>query len=147
MTVLRFRLHLKSSTKERLRTEEEQKDLKPYKGWKPTLILYELAQTLCLFQTIMFWCFWHTEIFEYYAKKEPQTERNVIMRKVNCYVSNIVPPLIMLIDFMVSKVYFRITHIIIHIPIFFVYWAIRQTTSSIVPVDPNGAVFPSEFFD
>jgi len=49
VTVLRFRLHQKSSGKERGRTEEEQKDLKPYSGWKITMILYELAMTLTIF--------------------------------------------------------------------------------------------------
>lgn len=67
------------------------------------------------------------------------------MRTINCYVSNIIPPLIMLFDLFFSKVYFRVQHCIIFAPIFVLYWCLWQATGSIVVDD--GAKFPSEFFD
>jgi hypothetical protein len=94
--------------------EEEQKEgLKSYATWKPVILLYELAQTISIFHTIVFWAFWYDGMHDYYLEKEPQTEINKQMRIYIMVVINTIPPLFMIFDLIFSKIIFRLRHFLI----------------------------------
>ena len=94
----------------------------------------------------MFWIFWREEIFNFYNVKEPQTPKNVMMRTVNCYVSNIVPPLIMILDFLFSKTLFVYSHMIFTLLVFILFSILRHFSWKPVVYETDWAIFPTEFF-
>jgi len=54
----------------------------------------------------------------------------------------------MFIDFWISKVKFRWQHVIFHVFAFFLYWALRNASDSLIVEDPDPNVkFPTEYFD
>ena len=62
--------------------EEFENDLKPYNSWKWVIILYELAATLSLFHTSIFWFRWYDDMIQYYEDRPPHTKSNIIVRIV-----------------------------------------------------------------
>lgn len=74
------------------------------------IILYEFAQALSIFHTLMFWVFWYKSMYDYYEVKLPDTPINITMRKIILYVMNTLPPIFMLFDMVFSKIVFRLRH-------------------------------------
>ena len=63
--------------------EDEVETVRGYSAWKSVILLYEFAQGLSLFHTIMFFGFWYQDLFHYYYyEKEPRTYSNRVMRVV-----------------------------------------------------------------
>lgn len=92
------------------RDEEETEKIKPYAAWKSVILVYELAQTLSLFHTIMFFLFWRPSMYDYYWNRSPTTHSNQIMRIIMMWVINTLPPLFMIFDMVFSKIIFRLRH-------------------------------------
>ena len=91
--------------------EDEVEKLQFYKSWKSVILLYELAQTLNLFHTIMFFLFWRQEVYDYYYYvKEPHEPENRYMRVIILYSINTIGPLIMIFDLIFNKIIFRLRH-------------------------------------
>ena len=148
MAILRFGLN--NNGKGRLNTAEDMEYIEPRQSWKPILILYEVAQAMNLFQTIMFWAFWHEDVVFWYAWKQPLTPRNVVMRQVMAYINNVIPPLIMLFDLTFSKLVFCFTHVWIHFFVFVVFWAINQGSDNLIGSEPTiygNNIFPNKMID
>ena len=91
--------------------EEEVEKVQAYKSWKGVILLYELAQTLSIFHTIMFFAFWYGDLYQYYfIDKEPKTDSNRYMRLIIMWMINTVGPLFMVFDLIFSKIVFRLRH-------------------------------------
>lgn len=101
-----------SSATDLLKTEADDpvEEVKGYSAWKSVILLYELAQTLSIFHTIMFFSFWYEEMRIYYVNKEPHEQINIDMRIIIMWTINTLPPLFMLFDFIFSKIIFRLRH-------------------------------------
>lgn len=65
--------------------EEFEEDVIPYTSWKWVLILYELAITVNVFHTILFWARWEEKMYDYYEKRSPHTHINVVIRILLMY--------------------------------------------------------------
>lgn len=82
-----------------------------YKAWKTVILLYELAQTLSLYHTIVFFSFFYSEVYNYYYNvKKPQEQINKDMRILIMWLINTIPPLVMIFDMVFSKILFRLRH-------------------------------------
>ena len=92
--------------------EEVKEGLKSLALWKSVILLYELAQTLNIFHTFVFWAFWREGMIEYYNAKQPPTEINKQMRLIIMYTINTIPPLFMIFDMIFSKIIFRLYHVL-----------------------------------
>ena len=90
--------------------EEETETIKPYPAWKSVILIYELAQTLSLFHTIMFFLFWRPSMYDYYWERQPDTHSNQVMRIIMMWTINTIPPIFMLFDMAFSKILFRLRH-------------------------------------
>jgi hypothetical protein len=88
----------------------EIEEMHGYKAWKAVILLYEFAQTLSLYHTIVFFGFFYTEMYKYYIDKEPQENINKIMRIVIMWLINTIPPIVMIFDMVFSKILFRLRH-------------------------------------
>ena len=97
-----------------LESEEDDDDVETvrgYKSWKSVILIYEVAQTLSLFHTIMFFAFWYSDTHNYYFNiKEPKTDTNRYMRVIVMWGINTLPPMFMLFDMVFSKILFRLRH-------------------------------------
>uniref|UniRef100_A0A7S3KGG7 Uncharacterized protein n=1 Tax=Euplotes crassus TaxID=5936 RepID=A0A7S3KGG7_EUPCR len=89
--------------------EEEVERVRAYKSWKSVILLYEFAQALSIFHTIMFFGFWRENVLNYYDSNEysPSTRT---LRVILLYVINTFPPACMLFDMAFSKILFRLRH-------------------------------------
>lgn len=104
-------LKFKNVSKEKLKDDnEDQEEVKGYAVWKTVILIYEFAQTLSLFYTIMFFLFWKQSMRDYYWHKEPQAQINKVMRIIIMWCINIFPPLFMIFDMVFSKIIFRLRH-------------------------------------
>jgi len=90
--------------------DEFKNDIKPYTSWKLTLVLYELAITVNVFHTVIFWLRWYDDMIDYYQEREPHTYSNVIVRLILVHCINVIPPILVMFDFVFSKVRFNFRH-------------------------------------
>jgi len=104
-----FSLH---RTSDRITEDDDSVErLQSYKSWKGVILLYELAQTLSLFHTIVFWVFFYDNMYDYYYYiKQPDTQINRDMRVIIMWLINSIPPAIMIFDMIFNKIVFRLRH-------------------------------------
>lgn len=71
--------------------EEEVERVRAYKSWKSVILLYEFAQALSIFHTIMFFGFWRENVIDYYDDNNysPSTRH---LRVILLYIINTFPP-------------------------------------------------------
>ena len=106
-----FLFRLTNRVSEDKEDEDEVEKVKSYKSWKSVILLYEFAQTLSLFHTLMFFFFWRHDMYDYYFNiKDPQTTINRNMRVIILWLINTLPPLCMLFDMIFNKIVFRLRH-------------------------------------
>ena len=112
--------------------EEFDNDIKPYTSWKWVLVLYELAIWINVFHTVLFWLRWREEVFEYYRNREPHTRSNVIVRVTLAHCINIIPPVLILIEFIFNKVVFSYRHVFVPILFIIVYELIVKLGDNLI---------------
>jgi len=106
--------------------EDEVEELQTYKSWKSVILLYELAQTLSLFHTIMFFAFWREDVYDFYFNvKEPKEPINQQMRVIILYSINTIGPLVMIFDMIFNKILFRLRHFWVGLLASVIFFAIQ----------------------
>lgn len=108
--------------------------------WKMAILLYEIAQVMSLFSLISFWVIWKDRVFEFYRYDHPTGRDPVrsavgrqVFRMIVCIWINTIPPVYMFFDLLLTKMIFKMRHVLFHVLIMLSFLAVFEAGSKLIP--------------